>query len=447
MMSGPNFYRDFYPNLTAGSAADDQEAIRCLEDAVADIDSAEEQPPSKKKSNDADTSIVEKTPAPREEQADLFKQTYAHPETARVDYQLTKMKAKQTDENKEILRQIVLAVEFLAKQGLAFRGHRDDKVDFSDFNTNRGNFIAILQLLAKGNGILQKHLLSSKRHARYTSKTIQNEVIHVYASKIKERLTVHLRTKGLPFTIIADEGTDPHSNQEILAVCLRFVDLSSPQDPHIRECLINLMHLERTNATMISTKILESISDPSISLDPTNIRGQAYDGAAVMSSGKAGVQAKIKEISPLALFTHCYSHCLNLSIAATCKVQEVRNLIGLINETYLFLDNSPKRQKLFELTLEKYLPDCSHSKLPGLCKTRWVERHTCLEVFLEMYELIVTFLDAIIAPHEYPDLVSTTGSWNWDRDTNVKAQGLKASLLSFQTVAVFITQQRTSWMK
>ena len=90
------------------------------------------------------------------------------------------------------------------------------------------------------------------------------------------------------------------------------------------------------------------------------------------------------------------------SIAATCKLSEVRKLIGLINEAYLFLNNSPKRQQLFELTLKEYLPENSHSKLPGLCKTRWVERHTCLDVFLEMYELLVTFLDAAIFPHEYP---------------------------------------------
>ena len=102
---------------------------------------------------------------------------------------------------------------------------------------------------------------------------------------------------------------------------------------------------------MISRKILESLSEPSTSLDPSNILGQAYDGASVMSSGKEGVQAKIKEISPLALFTHCYAHRPNLSIATSCKLSEVRNLIGLINEAYLFLNNSPKRQQLFELTL------------------------------------------------------------------------------------------------
>ena len=67
----------------------------------------------------------------------------------------------------------------------------------------------------------------------------------VCASKIKERLTAELRTKDLPFMIIADESTDPHSNQEILSLCLRFVNQSLLNDPHIKECLINFMHLDR----------------------------------------------------------------------------------------------------------------------------------------------------------------------------------------------------------
>ena len=138
------------------------------------------------------------------------------------------------------------------------------------------------------------------------------------------------------------------------------------------------------------------------------------------------------------MYTHCYSHCLNLSIAAACKVQEVRNLVGVINEAYLFLANSPKRQRFFELTVKVYLPESSHKKLPGLCKTRWVERHICFDVFLELYEALVTFLDAIISPYEYPALISPDKSWDWDRDTTVRAQGLKAALTSFQTLSVFV---------
>lgn len=81
-----------------------------------------------------------------------------------------------------------------------------------------------------------------------------------------------------------------------------------------------------------------------------------------------------------------------------------------------------------------FLPYSKASKLLGLCKTRWVERHIRFEVFLEMYEPLITFMDAILSPAEYPNLASSDGSWNWDAETRVKAQGLKAALSSFQTL-------------
>ena len=96
---------------------------------------------------------------------------------------------------------------------------------------------------------------------------------------------------------------------------------------------------------------------------------------------------------------------------------------------------------MFDVTVKKLMPEASHTKLPGLCKTRWVERHTCFEVFLELYEPLVTFLDAILFPDEYSELRCVSqpdGRWNWNNDTRIKAQGLKASLSSFQTIATFI---------
>ena len=108
----------------------------------------------------------------------------------------------------------------------------------------------------------------------------------------------------------------------------------------------------------------------------------------------------------------------------------------VINEAYMFLSNSPKRQSMFELAVVKLMPVSSHKKLPGLCRTRWVERHTCYEVFLELYELFITFLDVIVSPNDYPQLESSDDGWNWDRETKISAQGLKASLSLFNTISV-----------
>ena len=64
------------------------------------------------------------------ERVDLFLRNFCH-SNERIDSRLLQQGNHLAAENKHILTQIVLSVEFFAKQGLPFRGHRDDKVDFS----------------------------------------------------------------------------------------------------------------------------------------------------------------------------------------------------------------------------------------------------------------------------------------------------------------------------
>ena len=49
------------------------------------------------------------------------------------------------------------------------------------------------------------------------------------------------------------------------------------------------------------------------------------------------------------------------------------------------------------------------------------------------------FLDAMLHPHQHPDL----GTWDWDKDTLAKAQGMMAALTTFQNIAVFIFTKNT----
>lgn len=54
-------------------------------------------------------------------------------------------------------------------------------------------------------------------------------------------------------------------------------------------------------------------------LGPTAIVSQPYDGASVMSGICSGVQQRIKEVSPEAIYVHCYTHCLNLALVDSTK--------------------------------------------------------------------------------------------------------------------------------
>ena len=89
-----------------------------------------------------------------------------------------------------------------------------------------------------------------------------------------------------------------------------------------------------------------------------------------------------------------------------------------------------------------YIPNARHEKLSGLCKTRWVERHTCLETFLELYEIVVYCLGAIVNIAEYPELAQTV-EWSWDAETTTKANGMFTLLQSFKTVVTFVILKNT----
>ena len=86
-----------------------------------------------------------------------------------------------------ILPMIFEAVVLCARQRIALQGHKQDKLDFGNPPThNKGNFIAILRLLASGNDTLDDHLKTGPRNAKYISKTIQNQILEIAADQIRE---------------------------------------------------------------------------------------------------------------------------------------------------------------------------------------------------------------------------------------------------------------------
>ena len=105
----------------------------------------------------------------------------------RIDTQIDSVRMDNIQSNKTVLPLIVDAVMLCAKQQIALRGHRDYNIDFAEAPAqNEGNFIAILRLLAESNPELKRHLISGPANARYTSKTVQNEIISVMADLIRD---------------------------------------------------------------------------------------------------------------------------------------------------------------------------------------------------------------------------------------------------------------------
>lgn len=59
------------------------------------------------------------------------------------------------------------------------------------------------------------------------------------------------------YSILVDEVTDSHANQEIMTLCVRYIDISGTE-PHIREAFIDFAHLERATGQAIADAILKN---------------------------------------------------------------------------------------------------------------------------------------------------------------------------------------------
>ncbi|KAG8176752.1 hypothetical protein JTE90_003383 [Oedothorax gibbosus] len=74
-------------------------------------------------------------------------------------------------------------------------------------------------------------------------------------------------------------------------------------------------------------------------LDISNCRGQAFDGGSNTSGKYQGLQARIAKIQPLAIYSHCANHRLNLVISKASSTPSIRNAVGGISSVAIFFEN------------------------------------------------------------------------------------------------------------
>lgn len=218
-----------------------------------------------------------------------------------VETQLSTAKDQQQREGRSCLVKIVKSLCFLARQGLALRGHSDDE----------GNFKQLLQLRADDDDVLKRWF--SKATNNYTSCDIQNEILNLMANSIVRGIVSTV--KGLPnlhYSIIIDSTQDV-SGVDQEAICIRYVD--HDLIPH--EDFIGLYEASSTTGNNLTQMAIDVLLR--LNLPLSCLRGQTYDGAANMSGHTKGVQAVVQEKLTLALYVHCGPDCVNVVTQTACS--------------------------------------------------------------------------------------------------------------------------------
>ena len=135
-------------------------------------------------------------------------------------------------ENRTSVLKIISSFRYLARQGIPFRGHRDEK---------DANFKQLIHFRAEDDPAFAKWL--KEKNLSYTSLELQNEILKEMSLSIF-RAVVNSIKKSDFFSIMVDESSDV-SNREQVVFCVCWVD----EDLHCTEDFIGLYEMEKTDAT------------------------------------------------------------------------------------------------------------------------------------------------------------------------------------------------------
>lgn len=266
---------------------------------------------------------------------------------------------------------MVSSLHYLCTQGLAIRGHTD----------STGNFENLLKLRSSDNASLKNWL--DRSGYRWMSPAIQNEIIQDLAHSVLRSLKKEIG-EAKHFAIIMDETTDASCKEQV-SICIRHVSPSL----QVHETFIGFYETPSTSAN----KMFEITQDvvTRFELELSNCRGQCFDGAANMAGNIAGLQKKIIDIQPKALFVHCMNHSLSLSFqdAMSC-IPQCRDAINQIRDLVNFVRESPKRLAWFST-----FQDHDARALRPLCPTRWTMRISSVKSVLDNYSELLSFLQDI----------------------------------------------------
>ncbi|KAG1925876.1 zinc finger MYM-type protein [Pimephales promelas] len=95
---------------------------------------------------------------------------------------------------------------------------------------------------------------------------------------------------------------------------------------------------------IVSSETLRTIKLKELGIPFENCRGQAYDNGANMRGKKQGVQTRLLQLNPRALFVPCGAHTMNLVIADAAKSsQDATGYFGYLQKLFNFFSGATQR--------------------------------------------------------------------------------------------------------
>lgn len=280
-----------------------------------------------------------------------------------IDTMLSKACGIEQTKARSALILLCRSIRFLGRQGLPLQGddHRD------------GVLWQLMFERAHDRPELSDWL---KRRNNWMSNTIQNEIINMFGSSIQR----HISEKALccAYYGITADGTTDSSGQEQFSISIQFCD----ENLEVQNKFLGFYNAPDSTAQTLASVIQDVLLRLNLPID--RLQGYCFDGASNMSGHLSGVQARLNEKCPDALYVHCANHSLDLVLQEAARdVRLITDVLSFVREASNTIRESSKRRALYNSLFGD--KDVVRG-LQSLCPTRWCVRASAVKRVIESYQ-------------------------------------------------------------
>ncbi|KAM1817983.1 hypothetical protein ACFX11_002212 [Malus domestica] len=131
-----------------------------------------------------------------------------------------------------------------------------------------------------------------------------------------------------------------------MTLILRRVDVNSTS-VKVEEYFLQYLNVNNTSGQGLFEELQNLLK--AFDLDIDDVRGQGYDNGSNMRGRHQGVQKRLLDINPRAMYTPCGCHSLNLTLcdmANSCG--KTKDFFGTVQRIYSLFANSTKRWQILK---------------------------------------------------------------------------------------------------
>jgi len=304
--------------------------------------------------------------------------------------------------NRQVITELVDIVLYLARHNLAFRGHTDTW----NPNIQNGNFKDLVILMAKNSIPLSEHIYRveclGKKEYSFVTWQRQNQLIESISEDITSQIQLAIKMSRM--LSISVDSTFDASRKEQVSFVIRYVD------ELLGDVFERVVAVKESPATSGQDlyELFKSIMEKKNFHWKEEFVGQSYDGASNISGNYKGLQARIKQENPRALFVWCHAHRLALIVKqAVSSDSNTIDLFGYLESLYVFIWCSKKRAALFRENQIEYSQ--SHA-VKRVSTTRWSSHSAAINTVLKCHDALLKTLNKIKENEKGDPVVGSTCS-------------------------------------